>query len=166
MTGKISKSWTNIYSWILESIFWSFHRKSSWNLNFLSQYLQLNVFSTVWNLSCIFNSCEVMKFLSQYLQVKGFSPLCLLSWIFNLLDCVNFLSQSLQAKGFSPVWILSCIFTSCEVLNFLLQYLQAKGFSFSALLCKITNHDSSFIKLENVIPQKFINHCASVSYCS
>ena len=79
-------------------------------LNFLTHFEQLNGFSSVWILSCLFKWLAWLNFLSHIEQLNGFSSVWILSWVFKALDVVNVLSHFEQLYGFSSVWILLWVF--------------------------------------------------------
>ena len=49
-----------------------------------SQFEQLNGFSSVYTLSCVFKCCDWLNFFSHFKQLNGFSPVWILSWVFKL----------------------------------------------------------------------------------
>ena len=97
--------------------------------NFLLHFEQLNGFSSVWILSCIFKAPSRLNVFSHLEQLNGFSLVWTRSWPFKWCNLLNFLSHSEQLYGFSPVWILSCVFKPHDVLNLKSHLEQVYGFS-------------------------------------
>ena len=81
-----------------------------WLTELFSHFKQLNGFSPVWILACLFKSLDCLNFFSHFEQLNGFSPVWILSWVFKSPDCLNLFSHFEQLNGFSPVWILSWLF--------------------------------------------------------
>ena len=98
---------------------------------------QVNGFSPVWVVSCVFKFLLVMNAMSHLEQENGFSPvwipLCLFNWPLSANDLLH--------NGFSPVWILLCFFKLLLSVYDLSHYEQAKW----PLLKDMVSHQCGFV---------------------